>query len=88
MKAEDPDALKIWEVKGPRQGGGRLIGVLMQGTGEVVIVHQFASGRYAIYGRRAAVKPAITIAKVEVEGAGATNEQTGGQDFNGSKDAA
>lgn len=55
IKAEDPDALRIWEVKGPRQGGGRLLGVLLQGTGEVVIVHQMQSGRFSIYERR---KPA------------------------------
>ena len=52
IKAEDPDALRIWQVKGPRQGGGTISGVLMQSTGAVVIVHQLPSGKFAIYERR------------------------------------
>lgn len=70
IKAEDPDALRIWQVKGPRQGGGQLLGVLMQSTGEVVIIHQFDSGRYAVYGRRAAkVKPEVVEQTGEKEAA-------------------
>ena len=51
IRAADPDALRIWSVKGPKvQPGSEIFGVLTDGA--VVIVHQLASGKFTIYDKR------------------------------------
>ncbi len=48
IRSIDPDALRIWTVKGPKEIGGTVSAVLMN-TSEVVILHQFASGRFGVF---------------------------------------
>ena len=51
IRTADPDALRIWSVKGPKvQPGSEIFGVLTDGA--VVVVHQLASGKFTVYDKR------------------------------------
>lgn len=57
LRSIDPDALRVWSVKGPKHaGGGELMGVLLRTTNEVVLVEQRASGRFTFYRKATAAE--------------------------------
>lgn len=53
LRAEDPDARRMEEYKGGKNGPGVVYEVLMPSTGEIVLLQQFHSGRFVVFGRRA-----------------------------------
>ena len=48
LRSIDPDALRIWSVKGPKEVGGTISAVLFNGT-DIVMLHQRASGRFTTF---------------------------------------
>lgn len=57
LRSIDPDALRVWSVKGPKHaGGGELMGVLLRTSNEVVLIEQRASGRFTFYRKASAAE--------------------------------
>jgi hypothetical protein len=49
LRATDSGAMRIWTVKGPKDVGGTISAVFLQDASRVVLLHQLASGKFAVY---------------------------------------
>lgn len=52
IRQVDPDALIIYGVKGPKQLAGSTISAVLM-NGEIVMLHQFASGKFGVFRKSA-----------------------------------
>lgn len=43
------DPLRLWSLKAPKDAGGVVSAVFLQGDSRVVIMHQFPSGKFALF---------------------------------------
>lgn len=48
IRADDPDAIIMWSVRGPKQQQGSEVQWILT-EGDVIIIHQLASGRFKVY---------------------------------------
>lgn len=62
LRQHNLDPLRLWTVKAPKDTGGLIMGVFLQATSEVIVMHQLASGRFVLF------------AKTAIEALGASDE--------------
>ena len=49
LRSTDSGAMRIWTVKGPKEVGGTISAVFLADASKVVLLHQLASGKFAVY---------------------------------------
>lgn len=54
LRSLDETAPRLWTVKGPKDLPSTISAVLMQESGETVILHQFPGGKFKLFSPRAA----------------------------------